>query len=428
MPAGSFQKLEYAFAYGADAAYLGVPYFSLRARENDLDLESIYKAKELADKLNKKIYVTANVFCKNRKLNSFFTHLDEWVKAQPNAIIMSDPGLMMLARERYPDINIHLSVQANCMNWQSVKFWHKSLGVSRVILSRELHIDEIKEIKFRVPEVEMEAFVHGSICIAYSGRCLMSSYMSHRDANQGVCDNSCREKFKLYNVPKVEDGDYFLEDMRDQGSLYQITEDENGTFLMNAKDLCLIEHLREIAEAGVCSFKVEGRTKSINYVALVAKTYRKAIDDLVADKSFDPQLIGELKKVAHRGYHKGFMIRENPGAEGQNYDTSLSRQFSQKFGGLIQPSSIDAPKGFVAVEVRNKITVGDSCEIIFPDNEPIHFKITQILNKNLNEVESAHGGAGLYYFKIDYPLNSNFGLLSVLNESRKPLIHPELSN
>ncbi|MCB0391605.1 MAG: U32 family peptidase C-terminal domain-containing protein [Bdellovibrionales bacterium] len=413
MPAGSLQKMEYAFAFGADAVYLGVPFFSLRARENEFDLETLYHAREIANQQGKQIYVTANVFSKNRKINSFFDHLDEWVKVKPDAFIMSDPGLMMMARERYPDLNIHLSVQANCMNWQSVKFWYKSLGVSRVILSRELHIDEVREIKQRVPEIELEAFVHGSICIAYSGRCLMSSYMSHRDANQGVCDNSCREKYKLYSVKSSDDQDYFLEDMRSQGTLYQMTEDENGTYLMNAKDLCLIEHLKEIADAGVCSFKVEGRTKSLNYVALVSKAYRKAIDDMVEGKEFDRSLLDDLNKVANRGYHKGFMVRENPGREGQNYDTSLSRHFTQRFGGLTRPAGEVVPKGYLPIEVRNKITRGMSCEVVYPNGQPYNFEVTEIMNKDFQSVDSAHGGAGLYYFKVPNEVQQNFGLCSL---------------
>jgi len=426
MPAGSLQKLKYAFAYGADAVYLGVPFFSLRARENEFNLEELYKAREIATAQGKKIYVTANVFAKNRKINSFLNHMQEWAEVRPDAFIMSDPGLMMMAREKYPDINIHLSVQANCMNWQTVRFWQKSLGVSRIILSRELHINEIKEIKQRVPEIELEAFVHGSICIAYSGRCLMSSYMSHRDANQGVCDNSCREKYKVYAADKkTPDQDFYLEDMRAQGELYQISEDENGTFLMNAKDLRLIQHLREIYAAGVCSFKVEGRTKSLNYVALVSKAYRQAIDDMCAGENFDPKLLSDLEKVANRGYHTGFMIRQTPGAESQNYDTSVSRNFSQRYGGLVVESN-EPQAGYLAVEVRNKITLGQKCEVLLPKGGSFEFDVIEILNKDKNPVESAHGGAGLYYFKVDSEMSENqFGILS-LKISHQEM--PELRN
>lgn len=422
MPAGSLQKMDYAFAYGADAVYLGVPYFSLRARENEFNLENLAKARETATRLGKKIYLTANIFSKNRKLKPFSEQLKDWVSIGPDAFIMSDPGLMMEAREMFPDINLHLSVQANCMNWKAVKFWHKSLGVSRIILSRELHINDVKEIKQRVPEIELEAFVHGSICIAYSGRCLMSSYMSNRDANQGVCDNSCREKFKVYSS---EPTTYYAEDMRDPGQIYPISEDENGTYLMNAKDLCLIDHLKEIHEAGVCSFKVEGRTKSLNYVSLVSKAYRKAIDDMFAGKDFDPQLHVDLSKIANRGYTSGFMIQKRPGAEAQNYNTSIPRNFSQKFAGLIKKTD-DSPKGFLPVEVRNRIEKGKTCEILFPESQALDFKVSEILNSKMEIVDTAHGGAGLYYFKLDSEKSvdqvlagpgQNYGILSLLEAS-----------
>ncbi len=434
MPAGSLKKMEYAYAYGADAVYLGVPYFSLRARENEFNLEALYKARELATAKNKKMYLTVNIFGKNRKLKSFEEQLPEWAEIGPDAFIMSDPGLMMIAREKFPEINLHLSVQANCMNWQTVKFWNQSLGVSRIILSRELHLNEIREIKQRVPDVELEAFVHGSICIAYSGRCLMSSYMSHRDANQGVCDNSCREKYKVYahdHVPNQPTTDFYLEDMRSEGTLYQISEDENGTYLMNAKDLCLIEHLKEIAEAGVCSFKIEGRTKSLNYVALISQAYRRAIDDMWDNKPFDKSLLLELEKVANRGYSTGFMVQEKPGAEAQNYDTSISRNFLQRFGGLV--SKIDnTPEGFISVEVRNKIMRGQECEVIFPTSRSLSFEVTDILDKNLNPTDSAHGGAGTYYFRVPSQLtakemqptlstaeDSQYGILSLKMTSQE---------
>lgn len=404
MPAGSYQKLEYAYNYGADAAYIGVPFFSLRARENEFNPEGLMKARELADSMGKKIYVTANIFARNRKIKPFSEHLGIWAACKPDAMIVSDPGLMMMIREKYPDIELHLSVQANCMNWQAVKFWHESLGVSRIILSRELSINEIKEIKQRVPTVELEAFVHGSICIAYSGRCLMSSYFSYRDANNGVCDNSCREKFNIYEAkPEVPDSEYYLEDMRDKGKFYRINEDENGTFIMNAKDLNMIQHLRELREAGVCSFKVEGRTKSVYYVAMVARAYRKAIDDLVMGKDFNPELLSELDKVANRGYHTGFFFNNMQGEKGQNYDTSVSRNFSQKFAGLVKAPDEETPEGFTPIEVRNKLEKGQMCEVIGPDNKTFDFTIGELLNKKMEPVEAAHGGTGVHYFKLNQP-------------------------
>jgi putative protease len=396
MPAGSLKKLQFAYAYGADAAYVGIPLFSLRARENEFSIETLGEAISLARSLNKKLYVTANIFARNRKIQAFEKQINDWAALKPDALIMSDPGLISIVREKHPDLPIHLSVQANCMNWQAVKFWHKELGVSRVILSRELQLNEIKEIKDRVPTVELEAFVHGAICIAYSGRCLMSSYFSYRDANQGVCDNSCREKFHLFEAPKQNDKEYFVEDLRNKGLFYQIDEDENGTYIMNAKDLRLIEHMREIADAGVCSFKVEGRTKSEYYVAMVTRAYRQAIDDMYQGKPFNKELLEELDKVANRGYHTGFMISQ-PSVEGQNYNTSVPRYYTQKFGGFINHDI--APKGFRALEVRNKIKLGDKGELLTPSKQTIDFEIKSILNQKFEPVLEAHGGAGVYFIE-----------------------------
>jgi putative protease len=399
MPAGSLKKLQFAYAYGADAAYVGIPLFSLRARENEFSLEKLEQAISLARSFKKKLYVTANIFARNRKIQAFEKQIGDWAALKPDALIMSDPGLISMVRSKHPDIPIHLSVQANCMNWQAVKFWHEHLGVTRVILSRELQLNEIKEIKDRVPTVELEAFVHGAICIAYSGRCLMSSYFSYRDANQGVCDNSCREKFHLFEAPKQTDKEYFVEDLRNKGQFYQIDEDENGTYIMNAKDLRLIEHLKEIADAGVCSFKVEGRTKSEYYVAMVTRAYRQAIDDNYSGKPFNSELLEELDKVANRGYHTGFMIA-NPTQEGQNYDTSVPRYYTQKFGGFINDDP-ETPQGYRALEVRNKLKIGDKGELITPSNHSIDFEIKAILNKKLEPVTEAHGGAGVCYVACD---------------------------
>jgi putative protease len=393
MPAGSLDKLRFAYAYGADAAYVGVPLFSLRARENEFNLEALKESIDLARSMKKKLYVTANIFARNRKIKEFDRQISDWAALKPDALIMSDPGLIAMVKEKHPEVPIHLSVQANVMNWQGVKFWHEQMGVERVILSRELQVNEIKEIKERVPTVELEAFVHGAICIAYSGRCLMSSYFSYRDANQGVCDNSCREKFHLFETKK-DTSEYYLEDLRNKGELYQIDEDEHGTYIMNAKDLRLIEHIKEIYDAGVCSLKVEGRTKSEYYVAMVTRAYRQAIDDMMAGQSFNPDLLKELDKVANRGYHTGFMVK-SPQVEGQNYDTSVPRYYSQKFGGIV--TSGEAPAGYLPIEVRNKINLGDSGELITPDNKTIDFKVEKILNSKMESVTAAHGGSGVFF-------------------------------
>ena len=409
-PAGSYTKLEYAYAFGADAAYVGIPLFSLRARENEFNLDELKRSIELKNKLGKKLYVTCNIFARNRKINAFNKQIDEIIALKPDALIMGDPGLMMMVRERHADIPIHLSVQANCMNWQAVKFWNQSLNIERVILSRELTIDEIREIKQRVPDVELEAFVHGSICIAYSGRCLLSSYFSHRDANQGVCDNSCRDKFKMYETPSGKK-DYYLEDLRNQGEFYQIDEDENGTLIMNAKDLSLIEHLKEIIDAGVCSLKIEGRTKSEQYVSLVTRAYRQALDDYYKRKDFNPELLAELEKVANRGYHKGFMI-PNPGKDQQNYESSFQRKFTQQFAGLVQ-NDLPAQGNYIPVEIRNRISVGQQCEILEPSGRNFSFEVKSIKNKEAQEVQSAHGGTGVFY--VEMPKNpEKYSVMSVL--------------
>ncbi|MCB0422120.1 MAG: U32 family peptidase C-terminal domain-containing protein [Bdellovibrionales bacterium] len=395
MPAGSLEKLKYAFAFGADAVYAGVPYFSLRARENDFRIEELKEGLDFAHKYGKKLYLTANIFARNVKINSFYKHLDEWAELKPDALIMSDPGLIGIVRERHPQIPIHLSVQANCMNYESVRFWEKA-GIERVILSRELKSTEIQEIHKRVPNMELESFVHGAICIAYSGRCLLSHYMSHRDANQGVCDNSCRYKYNIYEKSVSQDKEYYLEDQREAGQFYRIDEDEHGTYIMNAKDLRLIDHLKEVVESGVCSLKVEGRTKSTYYVAMVARAYRKAIDDLCAGKEFDANLLSDLDKVSNRGYHSGFMIN-GPSQESQNY-SETTRFYTQKFGGLV----VDAPSAVpdtVAIEVRNKIVRGETIELIAPKGNS-YFTVGDIYNDKGELLDAVHGGTGTFYFSM----------------------------
>lgn len=395
MPAGSYEKLEYAYAYGADACYVGVPLFSLRARENEFNLNELERAVQLKRSLNKKLYFTANIFARNLKLKPFKEHIKKLADMKPDAFIMSDPGLMMIVKEEAPDVPIHLSVQANCMNWQAVKFWQQQ-GLERVILSRELRIEEIKEIKDRVPDIELEAFVHGSICIAYSGRCLLSHYMSHRDANQGVCDNSCRYPYKTFKADLSTDEEFFIEDQRDPGKLYPIEEDEHGTYIMNSKDLCVIEHLKELKDAGVCSFKIEGRTKSIYYVSLISKIYRQAIDDMMAGRPFNPAHLSELEKLANRGYHKGFAVGQT-GPESQNYEFSHSRGLDQKFAGVVR--DFDSSSRKALVEVRGQMRSGDEVEIISP-SEAFKTRIGQIVNRNGQEIQTVHPGMGTFYMDL----------------------------
>ncbi|MCC7404465.1 MAG: U32 family peptidase [Bdellovibrionales bacterium] len=392
-PAGSLEKLRYAYAFGADAAYAGIPFFSLRARENEFSLEELRQGLDLARSMGRRLYLTANIFARNRKIQPFYSHLDQWAELKPDALIMSDPGLMLIVRERHPEIPIHLSVQANCMNWQGVRFWAQQ-GVQRIILSRELTLEEIRTIKDKVPEVELESFVHGAICIAYSGRCLLSSYMSYRDANQGVCDNSCREKFHVYKTPSTDEN-FFVEDLRNKGEFYRVDEDENGTFIMNAKDLRLIEHLKEIMQAGVSSLKIEGRTKSIYYVSIVTRAYRQALNDLAAGRDVDSRWITELDKVANRGYHKGFLMGE-PQADDHNYKVGTTRHSKQRFGGLVRPEE-RVYDGWLPIEVKGPVSVGDRCELIHADGTSDWLTIEAIRTSRGKELAKANPGIGTFH-------------------------------
>lgn len=397
MPAGSLDKLRVALKYGADAVYAGVPFFSLRARENEFNEEALSKGISEARGQGKKLYLTANIFARNLKLKSFQENLARWAALKPDALIMSDPGLIIMAREAHPEIPIHLSVQANCMNWQAVKFW-QSMGISRIILSRELRLEEVKEIRQRVPDIELEAFVHGSVCIAYSGRCLMSHYMSYRDANQGVCDNSCRYGFQVYsNQPgsEAQQPDFYLKDMRNPEALYRIDEDEHGTHLMNAKDLCLVEHLKELHEAGICSFKVEGRTKSIYYAAMISRVYKKAIDDMMAGKPFDPSLKMELHKLANRDYFTGFMVGTQT-SDSINYDPATRSQPSLFVGITTEESSADGTVGF---EAKGQMACGEEIEVITPERA-YRTKVIKLVKPNGEECDKVHPGIGLCRVKL----------------------------
>jgi putative protease len=392
MPAGSPEKLRAAFHYGADAVYAGVPLFSLRARENGFDEQSLGEGIAYARVQGKKLYLTANIFAHNLKLKSFRENLARWAAMKPDALIMSDPGLIAMTKEAHPEIPIHLSVQANCMNWQAVKFWQK-VGVSRIILSRELRLQEVKEIRQRVPDIELEAFVHGSVCIAYSGRCLMSHYMSYRDANQGVCDNSCRYGFQVYSdqPPHAEQApDFYLKDLRDPESLYRIDEDEHGTHLMNAKDLCLIEHLKDLRDAGICSFKVEGRTKSVYYTAMISRVYRKAIDDMTAGRPFDPALGAELQKLSNRKYFSGFMMGTQT-SDSINYEPSPRWQQSHFVG--ITTGASDADNS-VYFEAKGKFARGDEIEVITPEGSHAA-RVLSLSRGDDEERQQVHPGLGL---------------------------------
>lgn len=392
-PAGDLEKLKFAFAYGADAVYAGAPQFSLRARENGFNPESLIAGSRLAHSLGKKFYLTVNLVAPNRKIKTFLNKIKDLMECAPDALIMADPGLIDLVKQKYPAIPIHLSVQANVMNWAAAKFWYK-MGISRIIMSRELSIADIKEIKDNVPELEVEAFVHGAICIAHSGRCLLSNYFNHRDANQGVCNNACRWPYKIYSENQIDsdsahtpfEGKYYLEETQRPGEFMEIDEDDNGTYIMNAKDLMAIEHLKEMADTGIESFKIEGRTKSIYYLAMITKTYRKALDDLSTGKYFDPNLVHDLQKVHNRGYTAGFLVGDRSG-NNQRYDEGVTNIYNQEFAGTILESRDER----FLLAPRNRLKLGDRLEIITPQGS--HTTVIESMQiKDGESVSVVHGG------------------------------------
>jgi putative protease len=397
-PAGDFEKLRYAVAFGADGIYAGLPRFSLRARENEFTDQKMAQAIEYSHKHEKKIYLTLNIFPHNRKIESFKTALQRINYLKPDGIILADPGIIMLAKEICSQIPVHLSTQANTVNWCSVKFWHQ-LGIRRIILSRELSIDEIKEIRDKVPDIELESFVHGAICIAYSGRCLISHYLNHRDSNQGTCTNSCRWKYKLYQKLAGNNhvvNSYYLEELERMGDFMPITEDEHGTYIMNSKDLCAIGLLGRLKDAGINSFKIEGRTKSIYYLSIITRAYRKAIDDLYVKKSFDSKLMNEMYAVTNRGYTMGFLIKNFKDST-ILYDDCAINSSRYLFCGLVK--GINKKERIARVSVRNRFENGDRMEMVTP-NGIFPFIIEKILSKEGKKMELAHGGGEDVYIPI----------------------------
>ncbi len=371
MPAGNIEKLEYAIRYGADAVYLGVVDFSLRAmRKGELiTLDNIKEAITKAHELGAKAYLTLNIFAFNNDIRQLEECIDIFNDAKPDAVILSDFGVFNLVRKKMPNTEIHISTQTNTLNYESVKFW-RDLGASRVILARELAIKDIAEIRRQVPDVELESFVHGAQCVSFSGRCLLSDYFSkgERKANHGNCSQPCRWSYKL------------IESTRPDEHL-EICQDGRGSHILSPKDLCLVEYLPQLIDAGIDSLKVEGRTKSLYYVSAVAKAYRQAIDEILAGKTDDlHKYFLELKKVGNRGYTTGFALGNNNG-DSYSYDISKGLagadflcEFWQKGEG--------EKDGFYLVKIKNKMLPGDEIEIISPDEQ---FKATVL------EIQDEHG-------------------------------------
>lgn len=418
LPAGSIQHMHYAFAFGADAVYAGQPRYSLRVRNNAFHkLDILQQGIQEAHQLGKQFFVASNLMPHNAKIKTYINDMEAVIAMQPDALIMADPGLIMMVRERWPEMPIHLSVQANTVNFQAVRFW-QSLGLSRVILSRELSLDEIEEIRQLCPDIELEVFVHGALCIAYSGRCLLSGYFNHRDPNQGTCTNACRWDYKTYpsdqqdDSPKkidfnalsamqkhqlsdcggqerhpLADNIYLIEEANRPGELMPIFEDEHGTYIMNSKDLRAIQHIERLCKIGVDCLKIEGRTKSIYYVARTAQIYRQAIDDSIAGRAFDPRLIGQLDNLSNRGYTDGFYQR-HPTQEQQNYLHGYSSNLRQQYVGEVV--GFDAVNKQLKIDVRNQFSVGDTLEMITPSGN-INFNLSVMFDLQGQPITRAPG-------------------------------------
>ena len=416
-PAGSLKHMRYAYRYGADAVYAGQPRYSLRVRNNAFDFEAIKTAISEAHSLNKKFFVASNIIPHNSKIKTYMKDIEPVINLKPDALIMADPGLIMMVKEKFPQQSIHLSVQANTINYATVNFW-KSAGISRIILSRELSLDEVKEIRQKCPDIELEVFVHGALCIAYSGRCLLSGYFNHRDPNQGACTNSCRWKYDVKEAEQTFEGDIkaveikstdeqlvLLEEQGRPGELMPAYEDEHGTYIMNSKDLRAIEHVHTLTGIGIDSLKIEGRTKSHYYVARTAQVYAQAIDDAVRGKSFNPEAFGVLENLANRGYTDGFYRRHQP-EELQTYFDNYSRSNKQQVVGEI----LEYKDGKILIDTKNKFSVGDSIEVILPDR-CFHDIVRSMTTEKFEEIEVAKGSGYRVWIPMK-KIDPSFGFIA----------------
>ncbi len=395
MPAGNVEKLKYAIKYGADAVYLGVVDFSLRAmRKGELiTLENLKTAISTAQQMGAKAYLTLNIFGFNSDIKALESSMDIIADSNPDALIISDVGIMRLAKKYMPNTDIHVSTQANILNYEAVRFW-QDMGATRAILARELPIKDVAEIKQKVPEMELECFIHGAQCVSFSGRCLLSDYMTNgeRKANSGNCSQPCRWSYKL--VEETRPGQY-----------YEIEENEKGTHILSTKDLCLVKHLKEMIEAGIDSFKVEGRTKSLYYVSAVAKAYREAIDTVLKNPDADMQpYYDELLKVGNRGYTTGFYLGEGYPKDGYSYDISkglAGADFLCEFWGK--------EGDYYKIKTKNKFNKNENIEVISPD-EKFVTQVTEIKNMKGEELELANTNDELLVKLTNAPKDAEFAL------------------
>ena len=395
-PAGDLEKLKIAIDYGADAVYFGGEMFGLRAGAKNFSIDDIKEGVSYAHERGKKVHMTINFFAHNEDIQELENYLKKIMNIPIDAFIVSDPGIIMMIKEMIPDAEIHLSTQANMTNYKTAEFWHKQ-GVKRIVMARELTFEEIKELRNKLPEtMELESFVQGAMCISYSGRCLLSNFMIERDANRGECAHPCRWKYHL--VEEQRPGEYF-----------PIEEDERGTYILNSRDLCMIEHIPDLIETGLASAKIEGRMKSIFYVATIVGAYRRAIDAYYEDPEgyeFDPDWLTELKKVSHREFTTGFYYNK-PTNKDQNYQTSAyTREYS--FVGLVK--SYDAETGIAVIEQRNKMVLGDEIEVFGPFTDHFTQKIEMLLDEENQPIEAAPHPQQIVKIKMDRPVSEKFML------------------
>ena len=375
IPASSLEVLKVAVMFGADAVYIGGEAFGLRAKAKNFSLEEMKEGVEFAHAHDVKVYVTANILAHNKDLDGARAYFEELKEVGPDALIISDPGMFTIAKEVLPDVDIHISTQANNTNYATFNFWYK-MGARRVVTARELSLEEIKTIRKNIPDdLEIETFIHGAMCISYSGRCLLSSFMAGRDANQGACTHPCRWKYSV--VEESRPGEYM-----------PVYENERGTFIFNSKDLCMIEHIPELVEAGIDSFKIEGRMKTALYVATVARTYRLAIDDYLRDpeyyRSRIPFYKSEISKCTYRQYTTGFFFGK-PDKDTQIYDSN-TYEHEYTYLGIAGDCNGD---GLYSVEQRNKFSVGETIEVMKPDGTNIECSVIEIKDDEGNSMECA---------------------------------------
>ena len=395
-PAGDLEKLKIAVDYGADAVYFGGELFSLRAGAGNLSLPEIQEGVEYAHARGVRCHMTLNIIAHNEDLKPLEEYVQSLRDIPIDAFIVSDPSVIRIIKRQMPHAVIHLSTQANTTNYMTASLWH-DFGVKRIVLARELTLEEIKEIREHTPsDLELEAFGHGAMCISYSGRCLLSNFMTGRDANRGACAHPCRYKYRL-------------EEEKRPGEYWPVDEDDRGTYIFNSKDLCMIQHIPELVESGICSIKIEGRMKSIFYIAHVIKAYRRALDAYYADPDgyvFDEAIFSEMCKASHREFTTGFYFHK-PGAEDQNYLTSAyTREYS--FVGLVK--DYDPDTGIATIEQRNKFSVGDEIEVFGPTGEYFTQKIEAMTDEEGESIFSAPHPQQMLYIKMNQPVCQSYML------------------